>query len=188
MLSQLTQLKSHALSPLISWLLAGPASFAVMQIETSNTTLALVVGACSAFAAAFFTSLPKIISARRESRSSEARDREVANTKLIERMQAFHLLEVANLKSTAADLKQENILVRTTKHNILDAFQNALFTIRELEGVLTSHNIPHEKYQLPTIKSFFDYEDEEMRKISLRTGELQREVTKVAQAATSNLN
>jgi len=138
-------LKAATLSKgsVIAALASGTFSMLAADWLTGNWPMALVLSAVSAPAAAYFASRPKVIAAlaAREASKRTLTEGETAN--LIRRMADLHESEVQMLRAEIRRREQVENLVRYSKHQAIEALNNAEIRIRNYEVFMRDHDLDY---------------------------------------------
>jgi hypothetical protein len=149
-------------SPSLAGVISAGIGFATIELNTSNTPAALAVAALSAAAGAFFASWPKVILARKDARLAEGELEAKHSASLLVQQQEIYRHELDIHRERNHVMNRERVLMRLSKHNLLDECHRMLLWMHETEFQLREHKIDFQPFISRPISELLKDEDREM--------------------------
>ncbi len=109
---------------------------------TGNVGLGAAIAALCSCATAIFVTRPKVIAAKAAAMVAQLSSSDLHNTQVFNRLIEIHKNEKDFLKERISRYEKSEILIRSTKHNLINAYAAANLRITLLEEILREHNVP----------------------------------------------
>ncbi len=140
------------------------AGFIATDYLTGNVGLGAAIAALCSCITAIFVTRPKVIAAKAAAMVAQTSSADQHIGLVVQRMNDIHKTEIDFWKERVARHEKADILIRATKHKLINCYTAAVLRIKDMEEVLKENGIPQVggKYVFTPILEITGEEDRKM--------------------------